>query len=750
MDNVETICRICLAGSGGDIDSLLIDIFPQEQEDFERGFPVPDAFRDICGLEVLEDDLLPKQLCSICYSKLEQAFGLRGQAQKSHETLSNVLSKTVEGGQYEEEQEDDDEDRLYEAEYLDDQESVELETDVKVEQTELQADAEVQEVICCGCDAAFRTENELRRHAGRTHRPKDAVTGVPAGAKQCNICFEVFDEAGFASHREGRNNVQPLIACKFCGCKFVSRNGLANHQISFHGDNRYRCCGCDFNTHKITELKAHSKDHEREFIQNGRVTEGNKFSCKICFAQLPTMLQKRHHERFPYRKPKSKPDEVTVSVLRCCGCPKIFPTYPELRAHQQNVHLPQRRQQSPDPEALVECGGCYRHFRNRAYLNRHLRKAAQKKLFSCGKCSVTRRTLKGLMEHEATHSGEEAFICCGCREGFASREELERHSREVHAGRPKVYYNDEESTERPFECGVCYRRYKTARDLRGHQRFVYYEKVHACQLCGKAFAHENSLAVHAATHKSHPTFPCPTCGKKYKHESNVRNCIARHERPKQHRCKICNVTFPAASNLYSHMVSHSDERRFKCNVCGLSYKRSFHLRKHQNTHSSIRNFACRHCPSRFSTTTELYKHEIRHTGQYPYQCGVCGKQLTTRQVFIKHVEGHVADADKVHRCELCPARYSQDHFLSNHIKYTHRLEPQDKGWNEKFNRKGAPNRMKGGARIAGVLLGGRKGGDSGTAEKGEEQRDEETFELLIDEQMEGMEEIAVELEIRDE
>lgn len=31
MDNVESICRICLTGSAGDIDRLLIDIFPRDE-----------------------------------------------------------------------------------------------------------------------------------------------------------------------------------------------------------------------------------------------------------------------------------------------------------------------------------------------------------------------------------------------------------------------------------------------------------------------------------------------------------------------------------------------------------------------------------------------------------------------------------------------------------------------------------------------------------------------------------------------
>lgn len=73
----------------------------------------------------------------------------------------------------------------------------------------------------------------------------------------------------------------------------------------------------------------------------------------------------------------------------------------------------------------------------------------------------------------------------------------------------------------------------------------------------------------------------------------------------------------------------------------------------------------------------------------------------TRNVFIKHYESHVDAVEKIYQCNLCPLKYSQRHFLSNHIKYKHRIEPQDKEWNDKFNRKG-PKRPKGGVRWAGV------------------------------------------------
>ncbi|XP_055595387.1 zinc finger protein 436-like isoform X3 [Uranotaenia lowii] len=377
----------------------------------------------------------------------------------------------------------------------------------------------------------------------------------------------------------------------------------------------------------------------------------------------------------------------------------------ELRSHQTEEHWPQRSLQTGDQYMKCECDGCFKVFKTTKALNQHLRKAASKKLYACSKCSITRKSLKDLMEHSATHIGDQAFLCCGCREPFGSLEALEQHSLDVHANKPKIYMKDADGTERQFECNICYRSYKTGKDLRLHQRLVYYEKVHVCDICGKVsfpgFSQEHALDLHLATHKTEPEFACPTCKKMYKHEALVRSCMVRHERPKEHRCKICQVTFPAASNLYSHMVSHSEDRRHKCDVCGHSFKRSFHLKKHQNIHTSQKNYPCQYCPARFCSTTELYKHEIRHTGIFPYQCEICNKKLTTRQVYIKHYEAHMEESLKIFRCSICPLKFSRDHFLSNHIKYKHKIEPQDKSWNEKFNRQ-APARSKGGPRKAGT------------------------------------------------
>ncbi|XP_055548101.1 zinc finger protein ZFP2-like [Wyeomyia smithii] len=708
MEISENICRICLAGGTTDIDCLMVDIFEEKKE-----FSIPDVLQIICGLEVSEESQLPRLICVICYSRLADAYNLREQCRQAHETLVVMFNNTRDSGKCEENEQDG----MFDIEYLDDpeedvQETGEEITEIKEELVEDMCAIDIQDTViedelvnrCCGCDKSYKTELELRKHSIRLHR-RNQIDTTEEGKVQCNVCFGNFSSAyKLKIHKTGKNNLKSLQKCNYCGCIFFSSSGLLNHQKLFHTDKLFKCCRCDFSSLEISKLLLHVEEH-REV--NPSKFQASRYQCNLCLTRFENAEDVRTHERYPYRKFKTKQSKsensIDFNVIRCCGCPKIFNSTADLRDHQEKVHFPQRTisTASLEGELSIECGGCYRTFRSDSMLQKHLQRAAKRKLYACSKCSVSRRTLKELKEHEATHMGRGAFICCGCRKGFETQDALDNHSLEIHAKRPKIYHNDASDTERPFECPICYRRYKTSRDLRGHQRYVYYDKAHMCEICGKGFAQESILTVHMARHKSEANFPCPICGKKYKHETIVRDCITRHNRPKEHKCKICNVRFSGASNLYSHMISHSEDRRYKCDICGQKFKRSFHLRKHKSIHTSERNYPCRYCPSRFSSTTELYKHEIRHTGQYPYECSLCSKKLTTRQVYIKHFESHIEDRHKIFCCEICPQRFSQNHFLSNHIKYTHRIEPQDKNWNEKFNRRG-PRRTKGGSRVAGV------------------------------------------------
>ncbi|XP_055595386.1 zinc finger protein 345-like isoform X2 [Uranotaenia lowii] len=702
----ENLCRICLDAHSIGVDQLLINIFDVKQKGID--FSIEKALIEICGLEnICENDLLPQQICSLCCLRLEEAFKLRTQALQSQSNFIDALNsqeyfsnppptETSEDLEIEYLEETHDSDELDEADEVSMQEIEILDGTTLVS-------LEKENFDCCGCQSSFGDEAGLLSHSRKIHRAQ-AQMRVPVGKVQCNVCYIMFSsEQQVVLHRNDRNAIKLMKKCDFCGCSFKSNDGLIKHLQTFHSDQAFKCCSCDSEFRAQRDLFRHVDQHHRLPV----VSKTLKINlCVLCGMSFGTYNEKLFHERYPYRLYRNRSNKEiqtneTFDVFRCCGCRKVFSSIPELRSHQTEEHWPQRSLQTGDQYMKCECDGCFKVFKTTKALNQHLRKAASKKLYACSKCSITRKSLKDLMEHSATHIGDQAFLCCGCREPFGSLEALEQHSLDVHANKPKIYMKDADGTERQFECNICYRSYKTGKDLRLHQRLVYYEKVHVCDICGKGFSQEHALDLHLATHKTEPEFACPTCKKMYKHEALVRSCMVRHERPKEHRCKICQVTFPAASNLYSHMVSHSEDRRHKCDVCGHSFKRSFHLKKHQNIHTSQKNYPCQYCPARFCSTTELYKHEIRHTGIFPYQCEICNKKLTTRQVYIKHYEAHMEESLKIFRCSICPLKFSRDHFLSNHIKYKHKIEPQDKSWNEKFNRQ-APARSKGGPRKAGT------------------------------------------------
>lgn len=704
MDDLENLCRVCVVSGSAD-ERLLINIFETNiHETTIPRFSILESLQTICGLKLSEDDLLPNSICSVCLSRLEEAYKLRELSQTSQEALYDMVFKAEKADIVPEEEENATEydDEIYEVEYLEEPDAPLMieahETEIKIEESEI-VEPEQNKLSCCGCQAVFDTEMQLHVHSIRKHRPRSELD-LPENKVQCRICYAFFPkEFNDGIHKISEKIVKPMQKCGYCGCNFFTEGGLSRHKLQFHKDEFHKCCMCSFKCHEKDKLLEHAICHRT--TSNANVS-GKAYQCTICSSLFRTPLERQSHERFPYKMYKKKPEteeEVTVTVIRCCDCPHVFNSMSDLSVHQEQVHLPNRVEHNE--KYPVECGGCYRRFKSNSGLNSHLRRASQRKRYACSKCNVTRRTLKELLQHEMGHTGKDAFPCCGCRKRYESKELLEKHSLEEHSSRPKTYYKDEEDITRPFECKICYRKYKSARDLRAHQRFVYYEKIHTCEICGKSFPQQKSLVLHIASHKTEAEFPCPICDKKYKHKAKVRSCVVRHERPRQHKCKICNVIFSRASNLYSHMISHSDERRYKCDICGTTFKRSFHLRKHMYSHTTEMRYGCKYCSTRFSSTAALYKHEVRHTGLLPYECDICNKKLATRQVFIKHYEAHMDESKKVFTCELCPVKYSQSHFLSNHIKYQHRIEPQEKQWNAKFNRKGS--KKKGGYRVRGRI-----------------------------------------------
>ncbi|XP_007469939.1 PREDICTED: zinc finger protein 467 [Lipotes vexillifer] len=170
------------------------------------------------------------------------------------------------------------------------------------------------------------------------------------------------------------------------------------------------------------------------------------------------------------------------------------------------------------------------------------------------------------------------------------------------------------TSEKPYGCGECERRFRDQLTLRLHQRLHRGEGPCACPDCGRSFTQRAHMLLHQGSHRGERPFPCSECGKR----------------------------FSKKAHLTRHLRTHTGERPFPCAECGKRFSQKIHLGSHQKTHTGERPFPCPECEKRFRKKTHLIRHQRIHTGERPYQCAQCARSFTHKQHLVRHQRVHEA------------------------------------------------------------------------------------------------------------
>ena len=105
------------------------------------------------------------------------------------------------------------------------------------------------------------------------------------------------------------------------------------------------------------------------------------------------------------------------------------------------------------------CAACDKRFRTKTQLDCHNRKVHDReKLYSCYLCEKRFPTLHRLTEHNNVHNGK--YMCLECGSCYVNKYKLTEHRRS-HSG------------EKPFECTVCSKRFRSPNGLVEHTRVVH-------------------------------------------------------------------------------------------------------------------------------------------------------------------------------------------------------------------------------------------------------------------------------------
>ncbi|KAK3094855.1 hypothetical protein FSP39_007112, partial [Pinctada imbricata] len=117
------------------------------------------------------------------------------------------------------------------------------------------------------------------------------------------------------------------------------------------------------------------------------------------------------------------------------------------------------------------------------------------------------------------------------------------------------------SDERPYECTICFSRFK-----RGHQLKMHVQSLHSdeakfqCEICGRRFKRKDKLSCHYRSHTDDHPYMCTECGNVFKwkhhvkrHMMTVHQNIKRKESMKRHPCHICGKSFTWGHHVKRHL-----------------------------------------------------------------------------------------------------------------------------------------------------------------------------------------------------
>ena len=265
-------------------------------------------------------------------------------------------------------------------------------------------------------------------------------------------------------------------------------------------------------------------------------------------------------------------------------------------------------------------------------------------------------------------SSQKPFECHHCNRKFAAKGDLYQHCRDSH---PKTSseFSDMALTT------VNQRAAHTKMDLSGTTRtaslgpprLVSSKKPFECDRCHRRFATDSSLMQHRKD--SHPVkpFECQNCHRWFQRETDLhQHCKDSHPgssstprivkyasqplvSPNKWTCAVCQATYRDFVDLQSHKRTES---HCFCHECQLYFSDEPSLKAHYEALLHASHFRCCDCSKDFLDEKALDRH-LQDKIHKQFQCQICHQTLGGYKAFDLHVvKAHGAPANKKRRLYL--------------------------------------------------------------------------------------------------
>ncbi|XP_072031152.1 uncharacterized protein [Amphiura filiformis] len=197
---------------------------------------------------------------------------------------------------------------------------------------------------------------------------------------------------------------------------------------------------------------------------------------------------------------------------------------------------------------------------------------------------------------------------------------------------------DDSSTDKPFECSICKKRFSHRNKLRDHKILLH--RIQAklelvtCSLCDKVFS------------------------KKY-FKGHMEKC----RKKQSFTCTMCGKTFTRLGYLQNHIT------RNHCQYCGREYTGEKMLRHKKRC---LKIFQCHICCKKFAEEKSFHNHtKYRRCTKEPLPCSICGKKCLSARGLEAHVNKSHQEITKLHQCTYCKMNFYTQELCDSHIETTH-------------------------------------------------------------------------------
>lgn len=281
------------------------------------------------------------------------------------------------------------------------------------------------------------------------------------------------------------------------------------------------------------------------------------------------------------------------------------------------------------------------------------------------------------------------------------------------------------STELPYPCSACKRRYKSSRSLQEHRCSSQSLKNRSRSKCSRKVSEETSTIVKERAAEGEQLAsgaPCEASDEDLPSDSTARDPSypgpAKRRSSKTSRliipecyenmtegqlcCPHCSIEFKGKQSFRYHLRNvcfdsqqvdpenvEDNEQCFKCDECGKAFRFKSTLESHKHTHNPLycevcmklvrdsealamhkishTPFQCNKCDESFRVFKALYKHYIDvHNPSGPFTCPHCQETLVSLKRFIRHEWKHTGH--QPFQCPNCPKRFRSYSDVQDHQK----------------------------------------------------------------------------------